>query len=365
MKKQKTKIASPAALARAFFLLTFVLLSLHGIYGKSSPAEYLPVQNGSPVISTVLDARTENVCSDINPYGFPETSARALCLISGDTGEVLYRKNADEPLPMASTTKIMTALTVLESCNAKAIVTIPNKACGIEGSSVYLSEGEKITVKDLLYGLMLESGNDAACALSIACSGSVEKFVSDMNEKARRLGLLRTSFANPHGLPAENHYTTAGELSKIAFVAMQNPLFREIVRTREYISKGENGENAKYFRNHNRLLHSYKGATGIKTGYTLSSGRCLVTSAERNGTSFIAVTLDDRHDFADHRAMLDFAFDNFTSLRFAKKGEIYGIFNGVRMENTDGITLVQYKKDGKSILDTEITLGICSDFNNN
>jgi D-alanyl-D-alanine carboxypeptidase len=230
---------------------------------------------------------------------------------------------------------------------------------------VYLSEGEKITVKDLLYGLMLESGNDAACALAIACSGSVEKFVSDMNEKARRLGLLRTSFANPHGLPAENHYTTAGELSKIAFVAMQNPLFREIVRTREYISKGENGENAKYFRNHNRLLHSYKGATGIKTGYTLSSGRCLVTSAERNGTSFIAVTLDDRHDFADHGAMLDFAFDNFTSLRFAKKGEINGIFNGVRMENTDGITLVQYKKDGKSTLDTEITLGICSDFNNN
>ena len=365
MKKKKHSRELTTTLTRAFFILTFAILSLGGLYGKSGFTAYAPQRNGTPVISTVLDARTHNESSDLNPYGFPQTSARALCLISGDSGELLYCQNGNEALPMASTTKIMTALVALERCSADSVVTVPREACNIEGSSVYLREGEKITVRDLLYGLMLESGNDAACALAIASYGSVDKFVTAMNKRARELGLVSTSFANPHGLPAENHYTTARELAKIAYTAMQNPLFREIVKTKTYTAKGENGEPTRYFSNHNRLLGSYEGTVGIKTGYTLSAGRCLVTSAERNGTSFIAVTLGDRNDFADHRAMYDFAFENFRTVHFAKKGEVCGIFGGVKMGSLGEIAFTVHKDDEKNSFDTEITLRMCSDFNNN
>lgn len=205
---------------------------------------------------------------------------------------------------MASTTKIMTAIVAIENMPTDYIVTVPKEAVNIEGSSIYLYEGEKITCLDLLYGLMLESGNDAAAAIAIAVGGTMERFVMLMNEKARELGLKNTHFANPHGLSCEDHYTSAADLARITDYALGNQLFAEIVSTKRYTAC----EGSRYYVNHNRLLFSYDGMIGVKTGYTIASGRCLVTAARRNGRTLIAVTLNDYYCSADHARMLDTGF---------------------------------------------------------
>lgn len=203
-----------------------------------------------------------------------------------NTGRVLYSKNAESKLPMASTTKIMTALLIAEETNLSEEVIVPEQAVGTEGSSIYLKSGEKLTVGDLLYGLMLRSGNDAAVALAIIHSGSVEKFVDRMNERAGEIGALNTHFANPNGLPNENHYTTAQDLCNIARTAMRNEIFAKVVSTTEYSGDFRN------FTNKNKLLYSFEGANGIKTGYTDRAGRCLVSSAERDGMDVVCVVLN-------------------------------------------------------------------------
>ena len=174
---------------------------------------------------------------------------------------------------MASTTKIMTALLICEDCNPDEVVIVPDKAINVEGSSIYLKKGEEIDIRDLLYGLMLRSGNDAANALALIHSGSLSAFADRMNERAREIGAADTSFKNPSGLPDEEHYTTARDLCKIACTAMNNALFREIVGTKSWHGK------YRSYANKNKTLFNYAGATGIKTGYTLKAGRCLVSSA--------------------------------------------------------------------------------------
>ncbi len=252
----------------------------------------------------------------------PQTSAKACALIDANSGKLIYSKNHNEKLPMASTTKIMTAVIVLENCSMDDVVIIPKEASGVEGSSIYLLPGEELTVKELLYGLMLESGNDAACALAIHTAKSTQAFAQLMNEKARMLGLSSTHFDNPHGLSSENHYTTAYELAKITAYAMKNEEFRKIVSTEKYVIAEREKCAARYFSNHNRLLKNLDICTGVKTGYTLSSGRCLVTSSETESGRFVAVTLDDRNDWNDHKNMLCFANDNFESVKIAEKGEL-------------------------------------------
>ena len=314
--KQRFTIA-----VRTFFILTFFALILHGINSGGKSDGYIPVENPYPVSAEIIDTQKntsvepEVFVSSINAaVDFPGMDAGAAALICADTGDILYLRNGDEKLGMASTTKIMTALVVLEHCNPDTVVTVGKESCGIEGSSIYLVPGENITVRDLLYGLLLESGNDAACALAVACSGSTEEFTRLMNLKADELGLVNTNFTNPHGLSDPEHYTTARELALIARTAMKNPLFREIVGTKTYIVTDKDGNPVKFFANHNRMLFSDKDVTGIKTGYTLADGRCLVTSREKNGTEFIAVTLNDRNDFHDHAEMLDFAFKNYKTV---------------------------------------------------
>lgn len=235
----------------------------------------------------------------------PETSAGAAALLHADTGTLLYAENADAPMGIASTTKIMTALVVLEHCDLDDPVKILPEDTDVEGSSMYLQAGETCTVEELLYGLMLASGNDAALALARYCGGTVEGFVELMNQKAAELGLTQTHFCNPHGLDAEGHVSTAKELGLLACHAMENNTFREIVSANDITIK-----NLTYV-NHNKLLRTYDGCIGVKTGYTEACGRILVSCAERDGTRFVCVTLSDPDDWRDHAALLDWAFETW------------------------------------------------------
>ena len=222
--------------------------------------------------------------------------------MDADTGSVLFEQNADERALIASTTKIMTALTVLELCDPDETVTIPAEATGIEGTSIYLTAGEELTVRELLYGLLLNSGNDAAVALALHAGGSVSAFVAEMNERAEALGLTQTHFENPNGLDGERHYSTARDMANLTAKALKNPIFSEIVATKTYTV------GKRCFQNHNRLLWTLNGAIGVKTGYTLAAGRTLVSAAQRDGRTLIAVTLRDRDDWNDHAALYEYGF---------------------------------------------------------
>lgn len=213
-------------------------------------------------------------------------------------------------LPMASTTKVMTALIVIENCKLDEKVKIPKQAVGIEGSSIYLKEGEELSVGELLYGLMLRSGNDAACALAIHVAGSVENFAEIMNIRAQAMKLTDSHFTNPSGLHDDNHYTTAYDLAVIACEAMKYAEFRKIVST-NFISVGK-GENTRYFKNKNKMLHLYEGGNGIKTGFTKKAGRCLVSSATRDGVTMVSVVLNRPDMWNESVALLDYAFDNYS-----------------------------------------------------
>ena len=264
-------------------------------------------------------------------------TAAAADIVMEQSGYVLSAGNENLRLGMASTTKIMTALLAIELLEPEAVVTVPKEAVGIEGSSIYLIEGEQITVSDLLYGLMLESGNDAATALAIAAGGTVEHFVAMMNERAAELGLEDTHFSNPHGLSADDHYTTAYDLARLTCAALENETFAEIVSCKtKTISDGK-----RYLSNHNRLLRSYEGCIGVKTGYTIATGRTLVTAAERDGLTLVAVTLNDRSDWADHTKLLDYGFANYESVALEGVSDmplpvVGGIAESVSVSAPDG-----------------------------
>jgi len=245
-------------------------------------------------------------------------SAESAILLDAQTGRVLYEKQADKQSLIASTTKIMTALVVCEQINVLDRVRIPQEAVGIEGSSMYLKAGEVMTVQDLLYGLMLHSGNDAAVALAIYCGGTVEGFAELMNDKAHRLGMNNTHFVNPNGLDAPGHYSTARDMALLAAYAMENPIFTKTVSTRTV-----NAAN-RSLRNHNKLLWSLEGADGVKTGYTKAAGRILVSSCTRDGRRLIAVTMNDRNDWQDHRSLMEDGFTDYAVRKLVCAGECLG-----------------------------------------
>ena len=228
------------------------------------------------------------VCAALLPRA-AALSAAAAVTMDADTGETLFAENADSRLPMASTTKIMTALVALGEGDLDRVYTVKKQYAAVEGSSMYLEEGERLTLRDTLYGLLLSSGNDAAAAVAGECGGE-RAFVDKMNAKARELGLTDTRFENPSGLPSDGHYTTARELAKITAAALRDPVFRDIVSTKTCTAAG------RTLVNHNRLLSLYKDAIGVKTGFTRAAGRCLVSAAERNGRTVIAVTLHEKGD---------------------------------------------------------------------
>lgn len=236
----------------------------------------------------------------------PSHSAASMILMDADTGAVVYEHQAYTRSLVASTTKIMTAIVVLEHCDLDQIFTVPAEAVGIEGSSIYLKEGERITIRSLLYGLMLCSGNDAAVALALACSDSVPEFVDLMNLKAAQLNLKDTHFENPNGLDSDQHYSTASDLGKLTAYCLQNPAFLEIVSTKSIVM------DHRCLQNHNKLLWSMEGCIGVKTGYTKAAGRILVSAAERKGRRLIIVTISDRNDWQDHKSLYDFGFGCYT-----------------------------------------------------
>lgn len=229
-----------------------------------------------------------------------EVSATAAVLMDADMGQVLYEKNGDRQMLIASTTKIMTALVVLEHAAPDDVITVmPDHMA--EGSSMYLRAGETLRVEELLYGLLLCSGNDAALALT-ECAGGLTPFVALMNEKASALGMAHTSFANPNGLDADGHYSTARDMAVLAAAAVENPTFRRICSSRS-VTIGQ-----RTMENHNRLLRQVEGCVGLKTGYTQAAGRTLVSCTERDGCRLVAVTLQDGNDWADHAALYDYGF---------------------------------------------------------
>ena len=240
-------------------------------------------------------------------HGAPKTSAKCSILMDADTGAVLFAENETKRALIASTTKIMTAVVVLEHCDADREFVIPAEATGIEGSSMYLRTGECLTVRELLYGLMLQSGNDAAVALALACSGSVEAFVAQMNTQAQKLGMEDSHFENPNGLDGKTHYSTALDMAKLTRYAMKNEAFRVFSETKKMTISAPN-DSKRYLSNHNKLLRMYDCCIGGKTGFTKEAGRCLVTAAEKNGRLLVCATLGDPNDWMDHVSLFEYGF---------------------------------------------------------
>lgn len=231
------------------------------------------------------------------------TPSRAECVTEISSRRFLHERNAESSLPMASTTKVLTAIIILDDCDINETVTIPKEAEGTEGSSVYLRAGDQYTVEELLYGLMLRSGNDCAVTLALHHSGSIKDFAQAMNEKAVSLGAEHSCFVNPHGLPDTRHYTTAQDLSLISAYAMQNEKFCEIVSCKYY--------EPRNWQNKNKMLYNYDGAIGVKTGFTVAAGRCLVTAAQRNGMTLVCVVLDSPQMYERTAELLDNAFETY------------------------------------------------------
>ena len=266
------------------FLITVLLLSMLSIYAHA----------------TYKSGKTS----------FPgDVSARAAVLYEPSNGIFIYEKNGDKRLPMASTTKIMTAIVVEKACGMDETVIIGPESVGIEGSSAYLKEGDVYTVLELVYALLLQSANDAATALAYYVAGGIEDFSDLMNTEAANLGLENTHFTNPHGLDDANHYTTAKDMAILGASLMKSDVLKKAVSTYKKTFTYE--ERTRTYINHNKLLRIYDGGTGIKTGFTKRSGRCLVGAAERDGMTFVSVTLDAPSDWADHKALLDYAFSSF------------------------------------------------------
>ena len=251
-----------------------------------------------------------------------ELSAESAVIIDAASGRVIAEKNAYERRGMASTTKIMTAIIALERCSPDETVTVDRRAEGIEGSSLYLKAGDKINLEHLLYGMLLKSGNDAAAAVALHISDSIEDFAKLMTEKAVSLGLKDTAFKNPHGLYEEGHYTTAYDLAQITRYAFTLDGFADMVSAKSY--EIDDDIETKLVVNNNKLLRFYEGADGVKTGYTPETGRTLVGSATRNGMRVISVTLSDRNDWNDHMAMFDYAFENYELKKLSEKGQGFG-----------------------------------------
>lgn len=229
-------------------------------------------------------------------------------LMDATSGRVIMEKNSNEKLAMASTTKIMTALIALEEGNLEDRITIDDRSINIEGSSIYLKENEVLSLKDLLYGLMLRSGNDSSIAIANHIGKDEDEFVNKMNSKAKSIGANNTNFKNPNGLSEEGHYSTAYDLAVITREALKNKEFKEIFKSKSYDA---NREKNSHFINKNKTLWEYEGGNGGKTGYTMSSGRCLVSTAQRNGMNLISVSLNASDWFNDNYKLMDYGFENF------------------------------------------------------
>lgn len=307
MKAAKTKNKVKALVAFLFAFVFFVSACVGGV-----------LLSTSAIVSTSSQMPQMSITQEY-------TSAKAMCVMEASTGRILYAKNRSEKLPMASTTKIMTAITAIENCpNLDERFEISPRAVGIPGTSLYLRKGETLSVRELLYGLMLISGNDASFAIGERVGGTVEKFIEMMNKTAAKIGANNSHFDNTHGLDSKTHYTTAEDLAKITSYALSNPIFRDIVSTKN--TKIVSGEGkTRYLKNKNRLLNSLNGCNGVKTGFTNDAGRCLVSSAERDGMTLVCVVLNCGPMFEESSTLLEKGFSEF---------KLYDLTSGYEYKNS-------------------------------
>jgi D-alanyl-D-alanine carboxypeptidase (penicillin-binding protein 5/6) len=260
----------------------------------------------------------------------PEVSAKSAVLIEASTGKILYAKGANDRRPPASTTKMMTLIVALEHGNLGDVVTTSPNAASTEGSSLWLNPGEQLKLKDMLYGMMLVSGNDATVAVAEHIAGSVDKFAALMTDKARAIGAMSTNFTNSSGLPDKRHYSTAADLAKIAAYGYKNPLFRTIVGTKHTVIPWAGKPHDRDLYNENKILWLYDGGNGVKTGFTEEAGRCLVSGAKKGNVQLVAVVLDSDRMWEDSMKLLDYGFSQISPLAMVKQDDI---MKTVKVEN--------------------------------
>ncbi len=292
-----------------YLCLILLLFPVYILADDEEEEEY----NQNEIQELIVESATQ-------PFEEPKINARSAIIYDRTTKEIIWGKNETDKRAMASTTKIMTAIVVLENSNLSDVVTISKKAAGTGGSRLKISAGDKITVKDLLYGLMLRSGNDAAVALAEYVGNNLEGFASLMNKKAEELGLNNTHFVTPHGLDNENHYTTSYELAVLTDYALENETFRQIVNTK--IATITINESSRNIYNTNELLGILSGVDGIKTGFTNNAGRCLVTSCTRDKNQIITVVLGcdtKKQRTQDSTKLIEYAFKNYTRVNLEEK----------------------------------------------
>lgn len=263
------------------------------------------------IILLIFLTNTQAVCAQNSTMEKFSTNAESAILMEKNSTRILFEKNSNKPLPMASCTKILTAITAIENSDINDMVIIPQEATNIEGSSLYLKTGEKLTILELLYGLILRSGNDCAVAIAIHVGGSVENFLNLMNATAIKIGARNSNFETPHGLDSEQHYTTAYDLGLISCYALNNDTFSDIVKSKSAKIGSNERDNLRIIYNKNKLLNNLENANGIKTGYTKKAGRCFVGSATKDNMQLISVVLNCGPMFEDAKKMLKFGFDNY------------------------------------------------------
>lgn len=294
------------------------------------------------------------MCSGSPAWAEPSVVGRAAVLIDSDSGKILYAKNANEPMPPASTTKIITGIIALENSQLTDVVTSGKNPTLVEPSAIGLKEGEKMTMENLLYSLLLKSANDAAIAIAEHISGSVGGFADLMNSSVKAWGATNTHFVNPNGLPEANHYSTAHDLAVATRHAMENPKFRQIVATKVKTIPRTDDSAIKWLQNHNKMLWRYDGADGVKTGYTKEAKQCLVVSAEKNGQRLIAVILgsEGSNIWSDGKTLLDYGFNNFET--YKHKEAHVNVTSVPVKKGTENVSLVTEKiffytwpKDGR------------------
>lgn len=321
MKAAVTKSGSRLALRALVITLAFLVfftfsaaLASSGTLPVKDQKKHRPFRPAEVVQTELPEQRSDIFAGGIESM----SSAASAVLIEASSRQMLLAKEPSLSLPMASTTKIMTALITLERCDLDEVIAFPKEAVGVGGSCIYAYAGEKLSIRDLLYGLMLRSGNDAAAALAIHIGGSIEDFADIMNERARLLGLENSNFVSPNGLDRDGHCASAYDLCVIAAKALENPDFRTIATTKYHTIQTD--QRKIYVKNKNTLLWDYEGCMGVKTGYTSKSGRCLVFAAERNGMLLIGCVLNCRPMFEVATEMLDFGFENYEMITAVSSG---------------------------------------------
>lgn len=340
--------------------MVFILALLLATFGSGRAVFGQPAEFQEDVVFLYETDSPAIPAGNFNERSGIKVSADAAVVMDADTGQVLYAKNPYQPRPIASTTKIMTALLAIECGDLQGMVTVSPHAAGVEGSSIYLRAGEKLSLEELLYGALMNSGNDACVAIAEHIAGREDIFVHWMNYKASLLGLKNTHFGNTNGLPHKEHLSSAYDLAVLTRYALNNPVFSRIVASKKHVISGPREQ--RYLSNTNQMLWSYKGANGVKTGTTSAAGKCLVSSACRDGRRLIAVVLHSDNRYADSIKLLNYGFNNYKNVVVVRSGQAISIIaasDGVKPMVPVGCSrdiLVTVPAKGPDVIEKDIVM---------